>query len=367
MAYIAINVAGNYGGTITGLFYTGSGTALPPQLAGSHTRRVQDPVGYDGQYYHLIAHDPLLTRGFSQYVDNPSLRWRRIGIPLLASVLSGGNDNFVDVVYVGLQLAFLFAGTFWLGAYVQRLGLRSAWGLLFLLVPAVLVSIDRMTIDLPLAALCVGLVHYAGKDTRRWRVYCILCVAPLVRETGMLPVVGWCAWSLVRRRWTEIMRGAACALPALSWWMYVHLRTSHDGTPWLSRYPFSGLIDRTLAWQTPASPTMWLKLTAITECLALAGVWIAVGCAIYLALRRRSGLIELTAILFMAFTSLLGKRDIWDSTYAAGRTLSPLLIMLALIGLRERQLVYGAPILLMLPRIALQYEAQLLAAARALL
>ena len=50
----------------------------------------------------------------------------------------------------------------------------------------------------------------------------------------------------------------------------------------------------------------------------------------------------------------------------AGRV-SPLLIMLALISLRERRLVYVAPILLMLPRIALQYEAQLLAAARALL
>lgn len=363
---MAINVAGNYGGNITGLFYTGSGGALPPELAGGHTQRVHDPVGYDGQYYHLISHDPLLRRGFASYVDNPSLRWRRIGIPLLASVLSGGSDNLVDVMYVALQLAFLLAGTFWLSAYVQRLGLPSVCGLLFLLVPAVLVSIDRMTIDLPLAALCVGLVHYAADNARRWRVYCILCLAPLARETGMLLVVGWCAWNLARRGWREIASGAACALPALCWWMYVHLRTPHDGTPWLGTYPFSGLIDRTFAGEASGSPTMWLKLASMTEYLALAGVWIALGCAIYLALRRRSGLIELTAILFMAFASLLGKRDIWDSTYAVGRTLSPLLVMLALLGLRERRLVYGAPILLMLPRIALQYEAQLLAAARAL-
>ncbi len=366
-AYMAINVAGNYGGNITGLFYSGSGSALPPELVRSHTRRVQDSVGYDGQYYHLIAHDPLLRRGFSSYVDNPSLRWRRIGIPLLASLLSGGNDDLVDVVYVALQLAFLFAGTFWLSAYVQRLGLPPMWGLFFLLVPAVLVSIDRMTIDLPLASLCVGLVHYAEEDARHWRVYCILGFAPLVRETGMLLIVSWCAWDLVRRRWSDVVHGAACALPALAWWIYVQLRTPHDGTPWLSRYPFSGLIDRTLAWQTPASPTMWLKLAAISEYLALAGIWIAVGCSVYLALHRRSGLIELTAIIFAAFASLLGKRDIWDSTYAVGRTVSPLLIMLALISLRERRPVYVAPILLMLPRIALQYEAQLLAAARALL
>ena len=65
---------------------------------------------------------------------------------------------------------------------------------------------------------------------------------------------------------------------------------------------------------------MWLKLAAISEYLALAGIWIALGCSVYLALHRRSGLIELTAIIFAAFASLLGKRDIWDSTYAVGRT-----------------------------------------------
>ena len=30
-------------------------------------------------------------------------------------------------------------------------------------------------------------------------------LAPLVRETGMLLVVGWCAWDLARRRWREIV------------------------------------------------------------------------------------------------------------------------------------------------------------------
>lgn len=365
-AYMAVNVAGNYGGNITGLYYTGLAGPLPLSLDAGHTWRVKDRAGYDGQYYHLIAHDPLLRRGFQAYVDNPSLRWRRIAVPSIAHLLAGGNDDLVDVLYVALQLAFLFAGTIWLGAYCQQLGLPPTSGLLFLLVPAVLVSIDRMTIDLPLAALCVGLVLYSDDTHKRWRVYCILCLAPLVRETGMLLVMGWCAWSLGRHRWKDIVSGAACAIPALGWWIFVRLRTPRDGTPWLVSYPFSGLIDRTIAGETGPSPSTWLKLAAMGEYLALAGIWMAVGCGIYLALRRRSGLTEVTAITFVSFASLLGKRDIWDSAYAAGRTFSPLLIMLALVGLRERRLVYGVPVLLMLPRIALQYEAQLTAAMRAL-
>jgi hypothetical protein len=39
--------------------------------------------------------------------------------------------------------------------------------------------------------------------------------------------------------------------------------------------------------------------------------------------------------------------------------MSPLLIVLLLIALRDRRPVFAIPLLLILPRIALQYEAQL--------
>jgi hypothetical protein len=56
---------------------------------------------------------------------------------------------------------------------------------------------------------------------------------------------------------------------------------------------------------------------------------------------------------------MLGRLDIWTSAYAAGRTMSPLLLVLGLLALRGRNWVFAAPLLLMLPRIALQYQAQL--------
>ena len=40
----------------------GDGVALPAPME-PHTRRVEDRVGYDGQFYHLMAHDPLIRRG----------------------------------------------------------------------------------------------------------------------------------------------------------------------------------------------------------------------------------------------------------------------------------------------------------------
>ena len=68
---------------------------------------------------------------------------------------------------------------------------------------------------------------------------------------------------------------------------------------------------------------------------------------------------EVTAVLFLGFFSMFGRQDIWDSAYATGRTLSPLLVMLGWIALRDRLWIAALPLALILPRIALQYLAEI--------
>jgi hypothetical protein len=363
-AWLGLNVAGNYHGHWTGLFYTGSKTPLPDALDTDHTYRVNDEIGYDAQYYHLIAHDPLIRRDFASYIDNPRLRWRRIGVPGLAALLTAGSDRYVDLAYIAIELVFVFLGAFWLSRYAQAQGLHAAWGFAFLLIPAILVSLDRMTVDLPLAALCVGFVWQAARGEQapahaRWPVYAILAAAPLVRETGMLLVVAWCAYSALKRDWRAAALGAGCALPALGWWAYVHAHTSTDGTPWLSVYPLSGIIERTLHGINHPVSTPWLQTAATLEDVAITGVWLALLAGFYLLVTRRWGLVELACIAFTLFAGLLGKFDIWESAYATGRTMSPLLILLGVLALRDRRWLFALPLLLVLPRIALQYQAQL--------
>jgi hypothetical protein len=370
VAWLGINVAFNYDGHITGLFWTGALAPLPSTAGLDRGYRNDDPRGYDGHYCHLIAHDPLIRRGFIPFIDNPRLRWRRIGVPGLAALITGGSDRYVDAAYVVIQVAFVFLGAFWLGRYAQRYKARAWWGLAFLLIPAVAVSLDRMTVDLPLAALSIGLIWYgtsAADDVPRprWPVYAVLCAAPLIRETGMVLVLAWCLYSVLQRRWRAALLGVACAVPALAWWAYVQLHTPVDGTPWLSLVPFSGIVRQTLLGIQGPTSTLWLRAAAIFEELALAGIWLALLLAVYLAWKRRWGLIEVTVILFVAFASVLGL-DIWNSAYGTARTMSPLLIMLGLLALKERRTAFALPLLLILPRIALQYEAQLKGALRAM-
>jgi len=174
----------------------------------------------------------------------------------------------------------------------------------------------------------------------------------------MLVVIAWCVYSVVRRDWRGAFLGAVSALPALGWWAYVHAHTPIDGTPWSASYPFSGLIERTMQG-LDAGPTLWLRAASIFEELALLGVGLALALAFHLAWKRRWGLIEVTAITFAVFAAALGKLDLWSSAYATGRTQSPLLIMLGLVALRDRRWLPAFPLMLVVPRIALQYEAQL--------
>jgi hypothetical protein len=354
-----LNIAFLYEGNPTGLFYTGTKTPLPAAITGGHTYRVSDEVGYDGQFYHLIAHDPLNRRGFISFVDNPRLRWRRIGVPGLAALLAGGSDRLVDYIYIAIELAFVFLGTLWLSRYVENRNLHPALGLTFLLIPAVAVSLDRLTIDLPLAAICIGLALSADMRKPSWQVYAMLCAAPLIRETGLLLVLGWCVTRMVQRDVRGGILGAASVIPAAAWWLYVARNTPADGTPWLSTYPFSGIVNRTLQGTGDPTSTLWLRTANVFEGVALAGMWLALILAFYLAWKKQWKFIEITAILFAAFAAAMGKFDLWSSAYATGRTLSPLLILLTLMAFDKRHYLFAVPLLLVVPRIALQYEAQL--------
>jgi hypothetical protein len=358
-SWLVLNIAFQYSGNPTGPFYTGAKTPLPQALAGGHTFRVHDDVGYDAQFYHLIAHDPRNRRGFLSYVDNPRLRWRRIGVPGLAALLAAGDDRGVDYVYIAIELAFVFLGTLWLSWYVRSKSLHPAWGLTFLLIPAVAVSLDRLTIDLPLAAICIGLALYAEAPEPGWQVYAMLGAAPLIRETGMIVVLGWCVYRIVMRDARGAVLGAVSAAPVVAWWGYVQMNTRPDGTDWLSSYPFSGIINRTLQGTGDPTSTPWLRAANVFENLALAGMWMALVLAFYLAWQRRWRFIEITVILFAAFEAVLGRFDLWSSAYATGRTMAPLLILLALLAFQNRRVPYALPLVLFLPRIALQYEAEL--------
>src|SRR5258708_28511845 len=155
---MALTVNYNYRGNWTALFCIGEKMPAPPLQEPLH--RFPNSSGYDGQFYHDLAHDPLLTHGSEKYIDAPQLRQRRILVPALAWLLAFGRHQWIDTAYFAVMLGFLGLGVYWLGRYPSDLGRRVWWGLPSLPLPSPIISIDPTTIDLSFSPPFLGFGHY---------------------------------------------------------------------------------------------------------------------------------------------------------------------------------------------------------------
>lgn len=348
----------NYQGRWNALFCTGSELHQPPELAGEHIYVFPDSKGYDGQMYHYVAHDPFFIRGFDAYVDAPRMRYRRILVPLAAHWLAFGHDDRVDGAYIAVILLAVLLGGYWLSMYCSLLGYSAAWGLAFVLIPATLISMDRMTVDVALAALCVAFAVFVMRGTR-WGLYAVLVAAALIRETGFLLIAAYVIWLASQRKFRQSALFLTTAIPALAWYLFVLFNTEPEGFEGLSLIPFQGIAQRIV---TPYKYqfTAWISVVStLLDYLALAGIVIAVALALYMAWRHEWGATQAAIYLFALLAMFLYSPGAWTEVYAFGRTLSPLLVFLALASLPKGSWIYALPLCLVIPRTAIQLAPQL--------
>jgi len=76
---------------------------------------------------------------------------------------------------------------FWLSSLAVADGRQAVLGLLFLIVPASLIAIDTMTVDVALAALTACFAWQVKTGRERW-VWVTLAAACLVRELSLIHI-----------------------------------------------------------------------------------------------------------------------------------------------------------------------------------
>lgn len=350
----------NYHGNWTALYCTGDRFYPPPAaLASENIYRFPNSWGYDGQSYHYIAHDPFLRRGFSASIDSPRFRYRRILIPLSAWALALGCDQWVDPAYLAVIWLWIFAGTFWTAGVIGDRGGHPAWALGFLLIAAVTVSIDRLTVDVAIVALTSGVIFYAARG--RWGAVASLCLlACLVRESGPLMPAAVAAWLLGASRFRPFLAVCWTPAPALAWYAWVTARTK-PGEPegLLSPIPFGGLLTR-LATPTPYpfSPLVSLTATVLDYAALLGLIYSIAYCAIHWR-RLARGVDGSIAFASIALVAVISTQAVWMDAYAFARGFSPLLLIVWLDGFRASQAAGAAAIALTAPRIGAQIGSQI--------
>ncbi len=329
-----LNVRYNSAGNWTALFCTGQNQRVPPELEAGTYRF--SATGYDGQMYRYVAHDPLLQRGLAQYVDAPVIRYRRILVPGLAFALAAGRQSYIDAAYIAVVAIFVALGSYWLSRWASLHGFHPAWGLAFALAPATLISSDRMTVDGALTALTVGFAYFVSARSSA-KVYLVLVLACLTRETGAFLVAGCCIFELWERRFTRTVIWATACLPALGWYWFLH-RRFHVGAivrgtsfpRWFLHNLGTGIVGRMLhPIRYPFPPAIELLARSL-DVAALAGVLCAVIMAVVLLRVRPRNPVPLAGFLFALLAIALANPRYWDLCYSYARVFSPLLVLVAL-------------------------------------
>jgi hypothetical protein len=358
---VRINRQGNW----SALYCHGASFRTPPALA-AEGLYLFSGFGYDGQLYHIIAHDPFFRRGLSGYVDDPRLRYRRGLMPVAAHLLAFGSDRWVHVTYPALVLSCGALGVFWLALLAQALGRPASWGLGFLLLPAAFASFDRMTVDVALLAVVVGLLWALETRRERW-VWAFLVLAPLIRETGVLVVAGVVLSRTASEGWKRGPRLLVVLLPWLAWAAFVHAHTvaqHFDRSPPLTE--MFAVLARPSAYETHA-PFM-ARIHRAADVVALLGLlWAFVLTLARARAWREPG--QAVALAFVALGVLMQRREQFEHVYSFGRGYSPVLAVLLRDGLaRRRPLALAvSPALAMLPRMATQVGSQVAGVLAALL
>ncbi len=279
--------------------------------------------------------------GTEKYIDMPRLRYRRILLPALAWLLAAGSQAWIDAAYFGATALFVLLGAWWLSRYAVLMGRSPWWGAGFVAVPGVYVSLDRMTVDITMAALTVAFALYlrAGPD---WKLYAVLVCAPLAKETGFLLVAACCLQALFQRKWSRTALLATAALPGLAWWIFVGMHTPEYPMQWVQN-PFQGAFE---AMFHPERYPMRPRFIVPVEYLA----WLGLLLGIVMALARWSKqcALSIAAALFAVLAAIVNF-SVWEEAEAFGRVFTPLLLLLPLAQPSLRTLL---PMAAIIPRAA---------------
>jgi hypothetical protein len=360
-----LTVRYNYGGNWTALFCISRKMPVPEFLKSEQLYHFSH-TGYDGMVYHLIAHDPWMRKGAAEVIASPSFRYQRILVPALAWLVAFGEDGWIHPAYYGVILGFAFLGVYWLSLFASRAGLSPAWGLAFLLTPATITSVDRMTVDIALAALTAGFAVYAS-ESPDWRVLVVLACAALTRETGALLILGYAAYLFTRENIRGGLLVASTVVPAGAWFLFL----SHGEKSTLPGYggwfPMAGFVHRV------THPLRYHHISAMEriaahalDLVALAGVALALFYAARLLVRRTwDG--RTAAIYLLALAAVfLRSGAVWYDAYAFGRVLAPFLLLTAMVSMGVRPLVAFLPMILVDARIGLNFVTQIAGVLRGL-
>jgi hypothetical protein len=299
----------------TGPFQVGEHWGLDEALAARGVTVTSEPgIGYDGQWYLALAHDPLLLRqDLTSRFDNPRYRAGRPLQGWLGWLLAVGRPGAVPLGLLALGPLAVGLGCAATARILSGFGRSPVWGLAFALVPGVWAGVALATAEplgLALGALGLSLVL----DRRMGLAGLAFAGAALTKESYLAFAVA-AGLHLVLERSVALparLRAAALALApgaaALAvWWLYLITRVPvYPDRGWVGPLvlPFTGLPRWLWALGHYQAPTVSDApgpggAVLVSGCLLLIGAGLVIGLL-------RSSLPARCGLVFGGYASLFG-------------------------------------------------------------
>jgi hypothetical protein len=298
----------------TGPFHVGEYWGLGEELAAHGVAVTTEPgIGYDGQWYLALAHDPLLRQDLTRRFDNPRYRAGRPLQGWLGWLLAAGRPGAVALALLALGPLAVGVGCAATARILSAFGRSPAWGLGFALVPGAWAGVALATAEplgLALAALGLSLVL----DRRVGLAGLAFAGAALTKETYLAFAVAAALHLLLDRPAAAPARLRAAALslaPGLAalggWWLYLVTR--------VPVYPDRGWVGVLVPPFTDLPRWLWAlghyRAPTVPDAPGRGGVMLVAGCllligaGLVLGLLRRS-LPARCGLVFGGYFSLLG-------------------------------------------------------------
>lgn len=329
---LVVLVQGRFGGDLRGVARFGWKFPLPPAL---RTVPQLSRVGYDGQFYAVLASDPLLRNRMTiRALDNPGYRSTRVFVPLLAWASTGGSPRFGPYAYVLWCWILGLAGPVLLLLWLRTSRWRLLWFAALSVNAGLVVSILRATPDAAALTLVLAALFLAERRAPLGLTTAGGALAMLVRETSVLAVPGL-AWPELRaKRWARAIVLVAVPAAALgSWRLYVRAITHRGaGSAWTNfGLPFGWVpekIRRLMDAGLGHAKVEWIGLAWVLLLVAAAGS--------YLVWRRRPTPVLMTFVLFSALAAVLNIR-VYSEVNAYARVLIGLPFLAAILANDEKR------------------------------
>ncbi len=327
-----------YHGNVTGFILFGhifAGRTHPPAGA-----LLNSPGGYDGQFFYVLARDPLLFhRHTIAGLSGEVFRMQRMAYPALAFVLAAGSRAAIPWTMLLVNLLVVLAVTIGFGAYARARGWSGWWALIVGLTTGFLIATLRDLAD-PLAAgaALAGLLFWQRRQAGWATVF--LTVAVLAREAMVLAVaavaieVAVSAWrgrsrpgaarQRLRALWPVVVVPAAAFA---AWQVYIGIRYGGTTTPHKAFLPpFDGIAQEIR--HAIADPWTRDKVWDLTYIgVMLAGIVAAAN-----TVRRRVSASSVGALFFGLSLLVLNFGDPWSYT----RLSAPMFLFLFVAALERR-------------------------------